>query len=108
MFVIYGEAYGDKMSKTKKKHVKSSGGNIEFVSPEARRMWESSMATLRQNQERLKRIGIVSLMKVDRDEVLMSISLSSVVKAIGKQIVVTQGRADIELKEKAIVVTITK
>jgi len=82
--------------------------DIEFESPEARRMWESSMATLKNNQERLRRLGIVSLMKVERDRVLMSISLSSVVKAIGKQITLSQGHYDIELKEKAIVVTITK
>jgi len=82
--------------------------NIEFESLEARRMWESSMATLRNNQERLRRLGIVSLMKVERDRVLMSISLSSVIKAIGKQITLSQGHYDIELKEKAIVVTITK
>jgi hypothetical protein len=82
--------------------------NIEFESLEAKRVWESSMKTLRDNQERLRRIGIVSLMKVDRDRVLMSISLTSVVKAIGRQIKLSQGHYDIELKEKAIVVTITK
>jgi len=56
----------------------------------------------------LRRLGIVSLMKVERDRVLMSISLSSVIKAIGKQIKLSQGHYEIELKEKAIVVTITK
>jgi len=82
--------------------------NIEFASPEAKRVWASSMKSLRDNQERLRRMGIVSVMKIDRDAAYISISLSSLVKAIGKQIHLSQGRYEIELKEKAVVICITK
>lgn len=82
--------------------------NIEFDTPEARRVWESSMKTLRENQEKLRRLGIVSLMKIHRDKVVMSMSLSSIAKAITKQITVQQGTLRVELKGKALVMTIEK
>jgi hypothetical protein len=82
--------------------------NLEFESPQAKRVWESSLAKLRENQERLKRIGIVSLMRVEKEKVLMSMSMTSIARAIGKQIQLSQGHFEIEVREKAIVVTITK
>jgi len=83
-------------------------GNIQFDTPEARRVWASSMKTLQANQERLRRMGIASVMKVDRDKVLMSMSLTSIAKSIARKIVVEQGTVSVELKGKALLVTITK
>lgn len=82
--------------------------NIEFESPEAKRIWASSMKTLQANQERLRRMGIASVMKVDNERVLMSMSLTSIAKSIAKKIVVEQGTVSVELKAKALLITITK
>jgi len=82
--------------------------NIEFESPEARRAWASSMQALTLSQEKLRRTGITSVMRVARDKVLISMSLTSVAKSIAKQIKPSQGSVSVELKEKALVVTITK
>jgi len=82
--------------------------NIQFESIEAKRVWASSMKSLRDNQERLRRMGIVSVMKIDRDAAYISISLSSLVKAISRQIHLSQGKYEIELKDKAVVICITK
>ena len=82
--------------------------NIEFESPEARRAWASSMQALTLSQEKLRRTGIASVMRVARDKVLISMSLTSVAKSVAKQIKPGQGSVSVELKEKALVVTITK
>ena len=81
---------------------------IEFESPEAKRAWASSMEALSVSQERLKRTGIASVMKVATDKVLISMSLTSVAKSIAKHIQPGQGAVSVEIKEKALVVTITK
>jgi len=81
---------------------------IEFESPQARRVWASSMQTLIASQERLRRAGIASVMRVSVDKVLISMSLTSIAKSIAKQIRVSQGTVSVELKEKALVVVITK
>ena len=83
-------------------------GNIEFESPQAKRAWASSMQTLIASQERLRRAGIASVMRVGIDKVLISMSLTSVAKSIAKQIRIQQGTVSVELKEKALVVVITK
>lgn len=83
-------------------------GNIVFESPQAKRMWASSMQTLIASQERLRRAGIASVMRVSVDKVLISMSLTSIAKSIVKQIKVSQGTVNVELKEKALVVTVTK
>ena len=82
--------------------------DIVFDTPEAKRVWTSSMQALTTSQEKLRRTGIASVMKVYRDKVLISMSLTSVAKSIAKQIKPGQGTASVELKEKALVVTITK
>jgi len=82
--------------------------NIEFESPQARRVWASSMQTLIASQERLRRAGIASVMRVSIDKVLISMSLTSVAKSIAKQIKVSQGTVSVEVKGKALIVTITK
>lgn len=82
--------------------------NIEFESPEAKRAWASSIQALITSQEKLRRTGIASMMRVARDKVLISMSLTSVAKSIGKQIKPGQGNVSVELREKALVVTITK
>jgi len=81
---------------------------IEFESQEAKRVWASSMQALTMSQEKLRRTGIASVMKVDMDKVSISMSLTSVAKSIGKQIKPGQGTVSVELKEKALVVMITK
>ncbi|MCK4328210.1 hypothetical protein KAX02_00050 [candidate division WOR-3 bacterium] len=81
---------------------------IEFESSEAKRAWASSMQALITSQEKLRRTGIASVMRVARDKVFISMSLSSVAKSIGKQIKPGQGTVSVELREKALVVTITK
>jgi len=81
---------------------------IEFTSPQARRVWASSMQTLIASQERLRRTGIASVMRVSVDRVLISMSLTSVAKSIAKQIKVSQGTVSVEVKDKALIVTITK
>ena len=86
----------------------TGNGNIEFESPEAKRAWASSMQALILSQEKLRRTGIASMMKVAQNKVLISMSLTSVAKSIGKQIKPGQGTVSVELKEKALVVTITK
>ena len=82
--------------------------NIEFESPQAKRAWASSMQTLIASQERLRRAGIASVMRVSVDKVLISMSLTSIAKSVAKQIKVSQGTVSVELKEKALVVIITK
>jgi len=82
--------------------------NIEFESPQARRVWASSMQTLIASQERLRRAGIASVMRVGIDKVLISMSLTSVAKSVAKQIKVSQGTVSVEVKGKALIVTITK
>ncbi|MCK4329661.1 hypothetical protein KAX02_07440 [candidate division WOR-3 bacterium] len=81
---------------------------IEFESPEAKRAWASSMQTLITSQEKLRRTGIASVMRVERDKVSISMSLTSVAKSVAKQIKPGQGTVDVELKEKALVIVITK
>jgi len=81
---------------------------IEFESPQARRAWASSMQTLIASQERLRRAGIASVMRVGIDKVLISMSLTSVAKSVAKQIRVSQGTVSVEVKGKALIVTITK
>lgn len=81
---------------------------IEFESLEAKRAWASSMQALTVSQEKLRRTGIASVMRVARDKVLISMSLTSVAKSVAKQIKPGQGSVSVELKEKALVVTITK
>jgi len=82
--------------------------NIEFESPEAKRAWTSSMQALLTSQEKLRRTGIASMMRVEMNRVLISMSLTSVAKSVAKQIKPSQGSVSVELKEKALVVTITK
>jgi len=82
--------------------------NIEFESPEAKRAWASSIQALTTSQEKLRRTGIASMMRVAQDKVLISMSLTSVATSIAKQIKPGQGSVSVELKEKALVVTITK
>jgi len=82
--------------------------NIEFESPQAKRAWASSMQTLIASQERLRRAGIASVMRVSVDKVLISMSLTSIAKSVAKQIKVSQGTVSVELKEKALVVIVTK
>ena len=82
--------------------------NIEFESPQAKRAWASSMQTLIASQERLRRAGIASVMRVSVDKVLISMSLTSIAKSVAKQIRVSQGTVSVELKEKALVVIVTK
>ena len=81
--------------------------NIEFESPQARRVWASSMQTLIASQERLRRAGIASVMRVGIDKVLISMSLTSVAKSVAKQIKVSQGTVSVEVKGKALIVTLS-
>jgi len=81
---------------------------IEFTSPEAKRAWAASIQTLITSQERLRRTGIASVMRVEMDKVSISMSLTSVAKSVAKQVKPGQGTVSVELKEKALIVVITK
>ncbi len=81
---------------------------IEYASPEAKRAWAASIQTLITSQEKLRRTGIASMMRVERDKVSISMSLTSVAKSVAKQVKPGQGTVSVELKEKALVVVITK
>ena len=88
--------------------VETAGGMIRFESAEARRQWASQMSTLINAQQKLRKAGIVSIMSVDIDRVIISISLTSVAKSIAKSINVKGARINVEVKDKALLIYLSK
>ena len=81
---------------------------IRFESPEARRQWSPHLHTLINAQQKLKKAGIVSVMLVSVDRVIISISLTSVAKSIAKSINVKGARINVEVKDKALLIHLSK
>jgi len=81
---------------------------IRFESSEAKRQWQSHIHTLINAQQKLKRAGIVSVMSVGVDRVIISISLTSVAKSIAKSINVKGAQIKVEVKDKALLIHLSK
>ncbi|RLI90154.1 MAG: hypothetical protein DRO89_06340 [Candidatus Altiarchaeales archaeon] len=81
---------------------------IRFESPEARRQWSPHIHTLINAQQKLKKAGIVSIMSVGVDKVIISISLTSVAKSIARSINVKGAQINVEVKDKALLIYLSK
>jgi len=88
--------------------VETADRMIRFESAEARRQWSPHLHTLINAQQKLKKAGIVSVMLVGVDRVIISISLTSVAKSIAKSINVKGAQINVEVKDKALLIHLSK